>query len=663
MKTYVFLGAMLCCAVAWSQPTQADTTKTNSLSEVILIGSKTKVYQKQDKPLMSIDEYLDQSGRIDMIRRGNYALEPTINGMGTERTVITIDGMRIFGACTDKMDPVTSYVEVSNLSEAHVVSGAQGNCHGSAIGGAIDLRRNRGALSNRGWSADLNTGFESNASQKILGAAAHYRGKSFYSDTDFMFRDAGNYAAGDRQNVAHSQFSKLNLSATSGILVAKDKIVEASVIYDKATDVGYPALPMDVSLAQALILSAKMDWRPKDSKTDAWETKLYYNTIVHTMDDTHRESVVHMDMPGWSKTAGYYSKWSGTVHGHKLVADANGFYNMSLAEMTMYPENPDEPPMFMQTWPDVHTAYTGVFLEDTYRFNTRFALTVSTTLAYHKNTICSDMGLQSLRIFYPGTEANQDRFLKNLAVRLSFARDGLDLQAGAALAERAPSVSEGYGFYLFNSFDGFDYIGNPALRNEKSVEFNFTGGYRKNGAVVKLNGAVFHINQYIIAKPDASLIPMTLGANGVKVTTAIHHAFLAHLGLEARFRMSATLEISLAGNYSYGRDDLGEPLPLISPFRYEAGLAFKQRRFTARLGIEGQTRQIRYNASFGEDPTPPYAILKLSGGHTFGEGQCRYQLRCGVDNLLDAYYSTFSDWNNVPRPGRNAFVNFIVSYL
>ena len=44
-----------------------------------------------------------------MVKRGSYAWEPLINGMATERTVITIDGMRIFGACTDKMDPITSY--------------------------------------------------------------------------------------------------------------------------------------------------------------------------------------------------------------------------------------------------------------------------------------------------------------------------------------------------------------------------------------------------------------------------------------------------------------------------------------------------------------------------------------------------------------------------
>jgi len=43
---------------------------------------------------------------------------------------------RIFGACTDKMDPITSYVDLSNLSKAHIVLASKGAEHGTTIGGA-----------------------------------------------------------------------------------------------------------------------------------------------------------------------------------------------------------------------------------------------------------------------------------------------------------------------------------------------------------------------------------------------------------------------------------------------------------------------------------------------------------------------------------------------
>jgi len=32
-------------------------------------------------------------------------------------------------------------------------------------------------------------------------------------------------------------------------------------------------------------------------------------------------------------------------------------------------------------------------------------------------------------------------------------------------------------------------------------------------------------------------------------------------------------------------------------------------------------------------------------------------VKLGAENIFDTYYSTFSDWNNIPRRGRNLFVN------
>ena len=224
MKKIVFiLGLQFIASISLSAQVQTkDTIVPKSLTEVIVINKKAQLSQKQAKALATIDEYLQQSGKIEMIKRGVYAWEPIINSMATERTLITIDGMRIFGACTDKMDPITSYVEVSNLSEATIKSGQQGTCHGATIGGAIDLKRNRSNFSDLGWEASINTGYETNSNQKIFGTAINYVENSFYVDTDFMYRDADNYTAGNNQEVLFSQFRKFNVSITSGFLIGKN---------------------------------------------------------------------------------------------------------------------------------------------------------------------------------------------------------------------------------------------------------------------------------------------------------------------------------------------------------------------------------------------------------------------------------------------------------
>ena len=135
MKKIIYTAILLLLmnSMLHAQEKYRDTTEVVSIKEIILIGSHLQVHQKEPKPLGSIDEYLETSARINMIKRGAYAWEPMLNGMATQRTVITIDGMRIFGACTDKMDPITSYVEISNLSEAAISSGQQGAENGATI--------------------------------------------------------------------------------------------------------------------------------------------------------------------------------------------------------------------------------------------------------------------------------------------------------------------------------------------------------------------------------------------------------------------------------------------------------------------------------------------------------------------------------------------------
>ena len=131
MKKLVVFFLSLSFCFTFSQ--EVDSLKTHEIKEVLVVGTKAALHEKQGKTLATLDEFLQKSTKVDLIKRGAYAWEPILNGMATERTVITIDGMRIFGACTDKMDPITSYVEVSNLSEATISSGQQGSCHGNTI--------------------------------------------------------------------------------------------------------------------------------------------------------------------------------------------------------------------------------------------------------------------------------------------------------------------------------------------------------------------------------------------------------------------------------------------------------------------------------------------------------------------------------------------------
>ena len=661
MKKLVVFFLSLSFCFTFSQ--EADSLKTKELKEVLVVGTKAALHEKQTKTLATLDEFLQKSTKVDLIKRGAYAWEPIINGMATERTVVTIDGMRIFGACTDKMDPVTSYVEVSNLSEATISSGQQGSCHGNTIGGSIDLKRSQRQFTNAGWEFFVNSGYETNNRQKIIGSAINYADSLFYVDTDVMFRDAENYKAGNNKEIQFSQFRKLNLSATSGYRLASNKNIEASVIFDRATNVGYPALPMDVSLAEALITSVKFNYKPNLEQIDNWETKLYFNTITHTMDDTKRPDVpIHMDMPGWSDTYGFYSKANGKYKKHQFLANLNSFYNRTVAEMTMYPSDPNENLMFMYTWPDVRTLYAGIYLEDNFEINCHSNLKFTTNLGFHNNNVASDFGLQSLQIFYPEMEASKSRFLKSFSTNYFYNKDGISYGFGMGYGERAPSVSEGYGFYLYNSFDGFDYIGNPNLKNEKSLEGNANIGFKNSKWQTKISASYFHIYDYIIGIPDASVAPMTIGANGIKVYTALDYATILSSDFTVSYQLSDFWIWKGQFVYNLGKDNENNGLPFMSPFNYMTSLGFRPGKFSSELQLKGNATQTEYNAFYGEDKTPDYAIVNANFGYKFTFEKSKMILNTGIENIFDANYTTYTDWKNLPRMGRNIFVNLMFQF-
>lgn len=655
----VFCGMFITPTLAQEMP--ADSLKLINLNEVIVISaSKQLNHQKQRKPLSSLDEFLESSRSIKMVKRGAYAWEPTMNNMASERLVVTIDGMQIFGACTDKMDPITSYVDVSNLAEAQIGSGQQGAAFGNTIGGGINLKLDKNNFKPAGWSGSIESAFETNNAMRVFGGELNYSDKNFYINTDAIYRKADNYKAGGNKEVAFSQFEKYNFSVNSGFKLAEDKAVAATLIFDEARDVGYPALPMDVSLARAFIASVSFKQDTLFRNFSNWESKLYYNTIKHTMDDTKRPNVpIHMDMPGWSETAGFYSQAEIKLAKNHFKFKMDGYYNKSYAEMTMYPSNSDEPSMFMLTWPDVRTKNLGFYAEDHLHIN-KASLKLSTRLAYHSNTVADEFGLNSLKIFYPEMEKTKTRFLKSISAQYHNMWNDFHLNGGLSYGERAPSVSEGYGFYLFNSFDNHDYIGDPNLNTESSVETNLSLTLDKSIFEVGISANYFHIFNYIIGEIDPSLSTMTIGAEGVKIYKNLDYAQLFNTTLSGRYNITNAFKLTGQISYHRGIDNNGENLPLISPVSYNSAIDFYKNQFSASLSINGAAKQVNYNANYGETKTAAYATLSASFGKRFFLQGNDLFVKAGIENILDTNYTSYTDWNNIPRMGRNYYLT--ISY-
>ena len=629
--------------------------RVQNLDEVLIVSNDLRAGQRSVKgQAASIDEHLGELRNVNLVRRGSYAWEPVVNNMQTERLSTTIDGMKIFYACTDKMDPVTSYVESGNLQSISLNSGLDGNPQATGnIGGSLDLKLRKVGFEADPRHVNVLAGHEWNGHLQVYGADAALSGYRTYLNAGLFYRSADCYRVGGGELLNYSQFGKVNMFANAGLRLTEADVLEATVIFDRATDVGYPALNMDVSKAQGFISS--VSYKHRFARVD-WETKAYYNHIIHIMDDTTRPDVeIHMDMPGDSWTAGLYSLTTTSIdlagQQHDVAANYDLYYNRLFADMTMYPGG--AAPMYMVTWPDVGTFNTGLSLTDNVEIASNQSLRISAKIAWQEQRLNNEEGYRGQKVFFPLMIDRYYQTTGRVAASYQFSIFNSQFSIGTGWGSRAPTVTEAYGYYLNNTFDQYDYMGNPHLSNESAVEVNGAYKFSAQDFSIGLDANAFFFKDYIIGHLDSRLSAMTVGAEGVKVYGNLDHAVIANASLTADWQISERLAWNGKLSYSLGRDDVADPLPLISPVTWRTELKYERDALQVQVELRGNARQTNYGAKYGEIVTAGWNIVTLSAAYRYKVAT----LRGGVENLLDRKYSAYSDWNNIPQKGRNIYLN------
>ncbi|MBO7098280.1 MAG: hypothetical protein J6W21_00250 [Bacteroidaceae bacterium] len=665
-KLIIWVGLSAMAVPTFSQTVQqVDSVdgKEVSLHEVTItsaVGAGRKVAGKGHTA--SIEEHLLQLNNVTMIRRGSYAWEPVVNNMTTERVSTTIDGMKIFYACTDKMDPVTSYVESGNLQRIRLDTGLDGNPQATgSIGGSIDLKLRKTGFAAKKQEYNATAGYESNGHLQVYGIDAAFSSSKIYANMGAFYRHAGNYKAGGNEEVGFSQFRKVNTFLNLGWQPRQNHIIEGTVIFDRATDVGYPALNMDVSDATGLITSLSYRREYLQGFFSRWESKVYYNHITHNMDDTGRPDVViHMDMPGRSSTAGLYSLLQGTRGNHQFQLNYDAYHNTLFADMTMYVKGAK--PMYMLTWPDVGTINSGLALSDDISLGARHSLRISAKGSWQHRRINNDEGFRALSIYFPGMSRTNSDFSGRVAASYSYHQGRWKFSVGTGYGNRTPTVTEAYGYFLNNTFDRYDYIGNPALKNESAIEVNASASLTGNPIEARLEVNTFFFQNYIIGIPDSRLSAMTIGAAGVKLYQNLPSAQIVNATVNLNWQILRWLRWENNIRYSYGKENTGAWLPLIAPFSYQSKCKVLWGNVEAEVGTEVVARQNNFSQKYGETLTPGYNIWHINAGWRFNLGKVLCDLHVGIDNIFDHYYSTYSDWNHIPQKGRNIYTNISLQF-
>lgn len=670
MKSLLISLLLISNVVAYSQmdsiPFWTDSVKVIDLREVSLSSkSKSQTDRLSDfyrgNLSSTLEDVLARLPEVSLVKRGSYGLEPTLRSFSGAQVNVLLDGMRIHGACTDKMDPVTIYIETGNLESMELQTGNRGFAAGSSIGGSFNFKIEQPQFDNRKISGMVSSGFNTTSNGNFESIALNYGSTKFALRAAGTYRKNDNYKAAGGKEIYFSQYEKVNYSLGAKIRLGNEISLRADFIGDDGFNIGYPALPMDVGYAAARIASLTLQRVPGHGNV-GWQFKIYGNYIRHFMDDTNRPEVhMHMDMPGKSKTVGFWGEALIRLsEKSRLELRADGASTDLHASMTMFQDG--APPMFMLTWPDNRRNQFGasaILLVEpvekwSFRFTGRSDLFISSLL--------TEESKNHVEIFSKQTGPTQN-ITGNISVEATrtLGKYG-KASASAGFSQRMASASEQYGFYLFNANDGYDYIGNPELKKESALNGELNIQVHKNRSRAKFSGFVSLIKDYITAYIDPSISTMTYGANGVKRYLNENNAIVAGLEGSALIPLTTSLGYVTTFRYVAGKNGSGDPLPGISPFKTSQSLQWMKNNSSLKAEVELSTSQNQVNLASGEDRTPGFAIFHFRAAHEFVLKKKVLVLQGGIENIADKGYHEHNDWGNIPRQGRNIYLQMRVSF-
>lgn len=633
-------------------------TKSNIGETVLIVGERNKQAKIEKYNDFSINQPIENQLKwiegLQLIQRGAFATEPSIRGLSDQRINVSVDGMRIYAACTDKMDPPTSYLDTENVQEIAIQRGSNSAMESGSGYAGIHIKTQKARFFDESYQ--ISTGFRNPDSYRFLTFSGNQGWENQAIRTSFSYKSAHDFEAGGEKRISGSGFSKINTSINHRALI-QNVVASTSFVYDNAWEMGFPVLLMDATRATAFM--ARQEWQFVQPSTywHAASWMYYYNQIHHKMDDYSRDVTqrsvmknMYMPMEGKTQTFGtqihlqglFHTEWNTNLE--LIQSTANGF-------MLMEPLDKSISPMYLDNLADVITR------ELKWGFSWQKEIGTSLQLNLNQAFILNSVFSQDKEYvsyfedLYNRTNSDFLRVGNTSQLELKWnVASNLNVLASSNYAIRPPNHNETFSHYVYNYTDGFFYEGNPWLSNEKSWNNELQMQLQNQNSEFKLSGFYRLYDDYIAGVPNPELSSDFYAFMNYKNVGKAHQ-----WGFESRFitRVSRFLEIDSRISYTRGYfDDLRENMPFISPLsglvRIQTGL----KSFQVQTTWEWATAQNHIAKTLSvEDKTKGFSLFNTE--LRWINLTKKVTLNFEIQNILDTYIVRHTSIGNLPERGRS----------
>jgi iron complex outermembrane receptor protein len=699
-KLYLFISCILLAAGLRAQ----------QLSDTIVLGGvvitdtiiKTTPFVStlvskeiiQSVSTRDVGDYLRSIPNVAGIRKGGGSIDPVIRGFKFSQLNVVMDGgMKIENGCPNRMDPVSSHVEVEELSLINVVKGPYLLNYGPALGGVINLQtEDPHPYTKFEIHGNAVFGYETNWD----GAKEYftlYGGNSkLYFRASGGYRKYGDYSSGKidgETTTFKTSFTKYNYGAKAGWAINPKQNILLSYSESHGRDVMFPALTMDEKSDDTRMMA--MDYSAKNisEMIKTVDVKVYRTNVKHLMDNSNRETwnakqmVADVD----AINTGGKALFGMGMKNHNLSAglDFENIYKDGVRTMTMLMMGTTSTRKF-NLWNKAVIQNAGIFAG----YNTIFnSFTVDAALRVDFNNADSEDTLVLIKdgVEYFNETASQFlNFSANLGLSYKIT-EKLTASLAIARGTRSPNMLERYIKLLGVGYDTYDYLGNPQLKPETNNEVDLTLKYSdpKLG-IVYLNSFYSYVKDYISAEmlPSSVIMPATLGAPGVKQFVNVDNATFTGFELGYTSPQKYKLGVSVIAALTYGRipevtkyiitsgrvtgDTLikNDALPEIPPFETTISINYRllHGKLIPKVSYRLVAAQHHVSEAFYEPETPGFSLLNCSVSYNLSKN---IDINAGVNNILDvSYYEHLNrkivgTTEKLYEPGRVFFITLNLS--
>lgn len=665
-----FIALSLCVSTILYADISLDTIEVNATTDTEVIKD---IHGEDVKSADLAEALFKQTPSISLVRRSGIANDIILRGMKKDNINVLIDGMKLYGACPNRMDPPVSHILTNNIDYIELEEGPFSVSDFGILGANINIKTIKPTT---GIHGDINLGFGSWGYQKeaisISGGSDRVKflistskessqqyedgnGDDFYAqiqreidkgsvDSKFQYQDI--YKDMDA-------YEKKTLLAKLFFQIANNQELKLSYTANRSDNVLYPSSKMDAIYDDSNLYNIEYVAKDLSIYSKELSLQLYRSNVEHPMSTMYRNMGANSEMTHSLTTEvdGAKIKNRFDISNHHLSMGAeytnrnwDGYYYTNGIPLDIA-SGGNKP---YHSIYDVDTENMGIYIADNIDYGI-FSLDMG--LRYDSTDIDSKNSEQ---------QSNSYDEVTGYFVASYHINEDSKIYAGFGRGSRVPDAKE---LYWIGSTGA--EVGTPNLKNSINNEFDLGANISFDSGTIKLKGFYSKIEDFIAYNASKG------GVNVYENVDATIYGF----NITGNYFLSDILYLDFGLSYQKGEKDTplsnqtGTNMPEIPPLKMNLALNYDwSDSLSLKAEFIASDKWSDYDEENGEQEIAGYGVINLKATKRFANN---FEFVIGVDNLLDKTYAvsnTYKDLILLPtspddsiilmnEPGRYIYTN------